>query len=568
MTTTLFETKSPNPVEKKAATDRKGLRDFQSDALDAVHKSFEEFQSALICMPTGCGKTHVFTHMINERMHLGRTMVVAHRLELVQQAYKKIVDITGRHPEIEMASSWADRHDSWRAKTVVASVPTLARGRIERFDPNEFSLLVVDEAHHAPAVTYRRVIDHFTQNPKLKVLGVTATPDRSDEKAMGMVFEDAPYNYTIVEAIEDGWLVKPRQRFVHVEGLDFSQVGKTAGDLNGSQLEAVLNYEKVLHGIANPTYEMTSHMKRVLVFAASVAHAERLAEIFNRYEPDCARCVSAGTPESDRESVFNDFSTGQFRYLVNVGITTEGWDSPGIEAVIMARPTLSRCLYAQMLGRGTRPYPVKIVDRESTAEARKQAIARSAKPQVEVLDFVGNAGRHSLMSTLDVLGGDYDEGTIQAARIRAEKGPDADKGIDPTEALSQERDLEKAAEARKRKRVMATAKYSTQEKDPFKQYNVTPCVLYGWDRDRQVTEKQANILRREGVDINEMPRKHASQILDAIFKKYREPSDKQIGCLKRAGYSEDELKSMDRKACSKLITKVKENEWRRIDDNA
>ncbi|PJF23981.1 MAG: hypothetical protein CUN53_20150, partial [Phototrophicales bacterium] len=149
---------------------------------------------------------------------------------------------------------------------------------MSRFRPDEFSLLVVDEAHHATAATYKRMIAYYRRNPKLKVLGVTATPDRADEQALGQIFENVSYVYELPQAVRDGWLVNPIQQCVVVESLDFSGVTMTAGDLNVGELADVMEEERNLHTIVSTTIDVAAGRK-TLMFAASVKQAERTCEI-------------------------------------------------------------------------------------------------------------------------------------------------------------------------------------------------------------------------------------------------------------------------------------------------
>jgi superfamily II DNA or RNA helicase len=163
----------------------------------------------------------------------------------------------------------------------------------------------------------------------------------------------------------------------------------------------------MLHGIAAPTIELTGDRK-TLIFAASLAQAERLTEIINRHKPNSAKWVHGGTPKEERRSLFPAYTASEFQYLVNIGVTTEGFDEPGIEVVVMARPTKSRNLYAQMVGRGTRTLP-GVIDYIEDPEDRKNAIHDSGKPSLEVIDFVGNAGQYKLITSADILGGRYDD---------------------------------------------------------------------------------------------------------------------------------------------------------------
>lgn len=322
------------------------LRTYQRDALDAIKAEWEQHQSTLLVLPTGCGKTVTFAHAIAE-LCSGRAMVIAHREELIHQAARTIEAITGTPCDIEMADNRADTNLFRKSRVVVASKDSLHRRRLAKFNPDEFGLLIIDEAHHAVAASYCRVMDHFKQNPDLRVLGVTATPDRLDEKALGRVFESAAYVYEVLDAIDDGYLVPIRQRTVSVAGLDFSGVKTVAGDFNQKDLNALMEFEQNLHAVADPIVRL-SRWNRTLIFAAGVRHAERLAEILNRHRAGSARFVCGATPKDERQQVLRDYREDRFQHLVSVGVFTEGFDDPGIGMVAIARPTKSRALYAQM----------------------------------------------------------------------------------------------------------------------------------------------------------------------------------------------------------------------------
>ena len=204
------------------------LRPYQRDAVNGCIASLRDACSALAVMPTGCGKTIVFAETI--RLATKRCLVVAHREELIRQAARKVEIMTGEKPSIEMAEERSyEPYFGMKSKVVVASVQTLnARHRLgkrmNRFTPDEFSLLVVDEAHHSVADSYQSVINYFKTNRSLKIIGVSATPDRSDRLALGDVFDKVAYKYELRQAVEDGWLVPIKQRVIRVDSLDFSGV--------------------------------------------------------------------------------------------------------------------------------------------------------------------------------------------------------------------------------------------------------------------------------------------------------------------------------------------------------
>ncbi len=220
------------------------LRNYQLEARTAVFKEWDNgARSTFVVLPTGTGKTILFASII-EQIQPGRALVAAHRSELIWQARDKIQAVTGLRADVEMGEYKSKTegdlfHPS--AQVIVATIQTLTSGgdgggRMTKFDPMDFDLLIIDEAHHAVSTSYKKMIEYFLQNPKLKVFFCSATPDRSDEEALGQVCDTVAFDYEILNAIEDGWLVPIFQQMVEVESLDFSTMRTTAGDLNGADL--------------------------------------------------------------------------------------------------------------------------------------------------------------------------------------------------------------------------------------------------------------------------------------------------------------------------------------------
>jgi superfamily II DNA or RNA helicase len=551
------------------------LRDYQVEALEAVDRTFSDVDSALLVQPTGTGKTVCFSHAI-KRQH-GRSLVLAHRQELIFQAADKIARVTGERPDIEMADMVAaedvdDGSTLWgsKKKCVVATVQTMIAGdppRMERFDPTEFGLIVIDEAHHAPAVSYRKVIDYFTaENPHIKVLGVTATPDRADEMALGILFEQVAHVYEITDAVEDGYLVRPHVEMIEVDGLDFSHIKTTAGDLNQGQLgaameQATISMEEELHRIVAPTLEL-SRGRKTLIFTTTVAQAERTAEIINRHEPGSAHCISAKTPRDLRMQLLDEYRDGRFTTLVNVGVFTEGFDEPGVEVVVIARPTKSRSLYAQMIGRGTRPLP-GVVDGLATPEERRQAIAQSAKPRLEVYDFVGNSGRHKLVSAADILGGNYDTDVVERAKaIAKEREGTGDVLMDLHDAAEQLAQEER--ERQKRQHIKANARFRQKKVDPFDVLDLKPVHNEPpWFQGKELSLKMRATLERNGIEPDAVTYTQAKQLIGEICARRDQKlcTLRQRKLLRRFGYHDD----MKFDEAKRLIDSIASNGWRRPD---
>ena len=556
------------------------LRDYQETAIQKILESWQKFRSCLIVLPTGCGKTVVFGELIHRLLTnkvkvegeqwIGqdsvRAMILAHREELISQAADKVGRISGADVQVEMGEMKVSPMFGQMPHVVVSTVQTQTaplggkvkvegegEQRMSKFCPDDFGVLVIDEAHHATAKTYRSCIEHYLSNPKCRLLGVTATPDRADESALGSVFDTVAFEYTVTEAIHDGWLVPVKQRLVKVGSLDFSKVSSCAGDFNQGELAQVLEEEQNLHAIAAPTMEICGN-RRAIIFAASVKQAERLAEILNRGKSeelrgksedgstqDRAAWVCGMTPKDERRTILEDFKAGRVQYLVNVGVLTEGYDDAGVEVVVMARPTKSRALYAQMAGRATRP-SAKIADllgtvgdqakvegegeqRMDASSLRRKLIAESDKPECTILDFVGNSGRHKLVSTVDILGGKEIDEDEEEARARAKKRcEESGEAVDMVAELEKSRAEIKAAkaeEARRRKFIQATAKFIEVSVDPFNIFDLPPvekssaCSL-----GQHLSWKQKELLREKlKVNPDNMSVLAGRQLLDEYFRR-------------------------------------------------
>ena len=497
------------------------LRPYQQQAVDSVLTAWQTHQSALAVAATGTGKTIIFAKLCLEMLPHGRCMILAHREELIAQAADKIRKVTGIIPDIEMAERRADEsgHFNGACPIVVSSVQTQVSGgngryRMNRFLPNQFSLLIIDEAHHAAAKTYRQIVTHYRQNPNIRILGVTATPDRSDELALGQIFDCNPYVYDIGDAINDGWLVPIKQQYIVCKSLDFSAMRTTAGDLNQGDLAATVEAEQPLHEMVGPTLDIIGDRK-LLFFAVSVEQAMRTTEIFNRHRAGMADCVFGSTPKDDRKATLDKYRDRLLQVLVNVGIATEGFDDPDIDIVAVGRPTKSRSLYAQMIGRGTRP-TAGLVDPFPTIEERQTAIGGSGKPFLHVLDFVGNSGRHKLISAADILGGKALPEDVEAAKSAMQSSGRPENIDDMIAEAKRRREL--AAE--ERRRIRANAKYTVQDVNPFGHGPYVPQAKppRHWFF-KPATERQVALLRRRGVNTDGMTIAQASAAIDAIAKR-------------------------------------------------
>jgi superfamily II DNA/RNA helicase len=377
--------------------------------------------------------------------------------------------------------------------------------------------------------------------------------------------------------------VPVRQFYARIEGLDYSHVRTTAGDLNGADLARVLENEKISQQFVQATLEQSyglsekwlsqfdpkdwgEHLKatgttpkRTLIFTASVAQADQLAGILNRVLPGDADWLCGETPKELRADKLKRFKQSQTSYLVNCAVLTEGFDDYGIGMVVIVRPTKSRSLYAQMVGRGTRTLPG--VDQYQTSAGRRAAIAASAKPFLTVIDGVGNSGRHDLVTTADILGGKVsEEARAKAKKKIEEKGEAADIREEleaaELEALREIEEAKKRAAADKA-HLVARASYSLTYVDPFSAWQRQAAK---WDGHRQtrLSQRQTDALLRAGFDPARM------SLQDALAQHWEliRASDKQRAILRRY-YPAEQVNKLPRWEAAKLLDGLAKNRWRK-----
>ena len=359
------------------------LRDYQTDCLQAIKTRFDEgITRQLVALPTGSGKTVVFAHL-PQALGLGRDermLVLAHREELIEQAAGKL---RAANPGASVGIEMAQRRAEPDNRIVVASVQSLVN-RLDRHGSATYRVVICDEAHHAPAPTYRRIFEHFgfaNDDGERLLVGFTATTKRGDGVGLWNVFEKITYQKSLREMIDAHWLVDIAGYRIETRA-DISGVQSRAGDFAAGQLSRAVN-TKARNELVVHTYRELAPGRKALTFTVDVQHAEDLSAEFQKQGVN-ARAVSGKMKKADRRAIVGSYRRGDIDVLCNCALLTEGFDDPKTAAVLMARPTRSSLLYMQMLGRGTRTAP--------------------GKKELLLLDFVDSTKRHSAVSLPDLFG--------------------------------------------------------------------------------------------------------------------------------------------------------------------
>ena len=328
-------------------------RPYQVEAIENVRRELGRVRSTAIFHPTGLGKTVTMSSIarkVAEKAN-GRTLILAHRRELIEQT-ASMLDKVGLSVGIEMADSYA--RSAYEPHAVVATVQTLQRQRLKQWPENYFRLVMVDEAHHATAGTYRNILEYFHS---AKVLGVTATPDRADEENICSVFQSIAHEMTLWEAMtapEPGPYLSRLSIVQCNVDINLGDIRTTGGDYNLADLEEKIR--PLIDTLANAIRQEVGD-RPTLVFTPDVGSATAMSSALQSLGLK-ADWVSGD--DNDRDGKISRYKTGEIQVLCNCALLTEGFDHPPTAAIVLCRPTKSRSLYAQMVGRGTRLAPGKL----------------------------------------------------------------------------------------------------------------------------------------------------------------------------------------------------------------
>lgn len=324
------------------------LYSYQERVLESIVS--DPCHSQLISMPTGTGKTITFLSAI--KMQGKKCLVLVHRKELLEQTKEKALKIGFLQEDISIISS----EDKGEIKLLtIAMVQTLNRN-LDKYDPKDVEMMVIDEAHHTISKSYLDIINHFKiLEEKKLLLGFTATPMRGDGKALGNIFISQSFKMTLSEATQNGYIVPVHGLRIEMDK-SLKDIDQKQGDYDITQLDKVMNCEEVNRLISNKC----TNLSRVpaIIFCTSIDHAEKIAKIL-REQKRKAISVSYKTKTKTLEKILQMLKDGRIDFITNAIKLSEGFDHPAIQTVIIARPTRSPVLYKQMIGRGLRKYPGK-----------------------------------------------------------------------------------------------------------------------------------------------------------------------------------------------------------------
>ena len=516
------------------------LRGYQEEAVAAVRDEWAAGRrSTLLVCATGTGKTTMFGEVARRTIDKGNpVLVLAHREELIEQAAGRLSAMCGCNASIEKA----ERRYDGESPLCIASVQTLQRDRLERFPLEEFPAIIIDEAHHSVAESYRRIIDRHREGGGF-LLGVTATADRADKRGLAEVYDSIAYEYPLARAVSEGYLCRIRAKCMPLE-IDIRDVKVSHGDYQLDDLGNAL--DPYLPAIAK-TMATECAGRKTVCFLPLVSTAERMADELNAAGLRAVAVSGYDTPD-DRRGKTAAFERGNYDVLCNAMLLTEGWDCPSVDCVMVLRPTKSRPLYTQMVGRGTR--------------------LADGKDHLLLLDFLWMTERHDLCRPASLLG---KEPGVSATmeEVLESKGYDPD-AIDLFELAEQcERDAVAEREASLARELEKMRRRKKKLVDPLQfAMSIQDLDLAGyvptfsWEFE-EPTDGQRRAIDRFGVDSDGVTTKgYASKLLDALTRRVDNglATPKQVRCLERFGFKHVGTWSFD--AANDMIGRFAAVSWK------
>ncbi len=542
------------------------LRPYQTDCIAAVHAGWSEATRQLVVMSGGCGKTVVFANIARDEVAKGgKVLIIAHTDELLEQAIDKLRRSTGLEADKEKAND----HASPFASVVIASVQTLTRdNRLTEFADDHFSLVIVDECHRSLSKSYLKIIYYFhfgaaslapdwvmpevgeIYQHKARILGVTATASRGDKRDLGELYQKIAFEYGLLEAVRDGYLVKPIVKNIPLQidmrGVKISRAGGQGSDFDLS--EVTQRIAPILKEVARQIAIHAPTLKTV-VFTPSVETARMLSEAL-RDEGMNASFVSGAC--SDRDEKIDAFrGAGPGTVLANALLVVEGFDVPDITGVCILRPTKIWSFFVQAAVRGTRTL-TGLIDHLDTREDRLAAIAASAKDSFTILDFLWLSDRIDLIQPVDLV----------ATKPAIRKAMIASGATDLVAAEGiAERDLLKSLAAAAKKHARKQARTI----DPIAlSVSLGDASLASYEPETtwdslKPTEGQISFLQKHGIDTSKIGCKGlASKVINRVISrlKHNLATPRQLSLMMQLGLDEQTCATLTINEASALLDRT------------
>ena len=507
------------------------LRKYQVESLEAIAAGWREFKSQLLVLPTGTGKTIVFSNVAKAFADSGqRVLILAHRDELLQQAADKLRQACGLHSTLEKAESRAyELQDTFSPPNIViGSVQTLKQSRLLKWRHDYFDLIIIDEAHHCLSESYLNILNYFTA----KVLGVTATPDRGDKKSLSKVFETIAYEYSMRTAIQDKYLCNITAKLLPTR-IDLSDIRTVAGDYNVQDLE-----DKISPLLVDVSKQIAENIgnRKTLIFLPLIKTSETMTELMRKQD---ISCVHIDGTSKDRKEILSDYEKGKYQVLCNSSLLLEGYDCPEISCVVSLRPTKIRSLYQQMIGRGTRIHP--------------------NKEDLLILDFLWQSTKHDLCVPASLFAKTKEESDAISSKLSLDKETDLLEAEKDVIAEREASLLEKLkAQTHKQGKTINPLMFALSiHADDLSDYDPTST----WELSPP-TDKQIEFLTKSGFDHASITCKgHASKIIDRLMKRreLKLCTPKQVMLLSRYKIDASE---MSFETASQVIDKIAQG-WKK-----
>ncbi len=464
------------------------LRPYQIEILDSIRKGWEQFTRQLVVSPTGSGKTICFSNLAAEFSREGlKTLILVDQEELVWQAIDKLEKSTGLKAEAEKAEHRA----SLSATVVVATIQTMI-GRLDKWDKSHFGLVIADEADKSISDSWQTVLKHFNA----KVCGFTATPWRTDKRSLGVFYENVAKEIGLFDLINQGYLSPIQVKMLPIQ-IDLSGVGMKGGDFDANDLDDAI--EPHLMKVAEAIEEYAI-FRKTMVFLPLIKTSQKFVEICQSIGLDAEHIDGKS---EDRAEKLERFAKRDFQIISNSALLTRGYDDPGIDCVVMLRPTKSTTLYSQCIGRGTRIAP--------------------HKENLLLLDFLFATQKHRLCRPAHLIASTDEEADAitELAQERSDAkayGDELDLGALAGDAVAKREEAlrKRLAEAAKKDAKFISAEEFAMKHDSFETAEFEPTME--WEM-RPPTEKQMKYIKRAGIDPASVRGSvHASKLLSLHFR--------------------------------------------------